>query len=401
MKISKIEVFDCKMGKVDASLSRFNPVLVRVHTETGLSGIGEAGVCYGSGANGAVGMLHDLGPRIIGQDPMRVEAIWENLFRGTYWAMGGGPIIYSAMSALDVALWDIRGKALDAPIYQLLGGKTNTSLRAYAGQLQNGWGEVQTALFEPEEYAAAAQAALDEGYDCVKVDPLLYYGTTAAESAMFKPKQNYYGLLEAADIARARARVEAVRDTVGPDVDIIIEAHSLLGVNSAIQFGEIIKDLNIMYYEEPIQPMHHENMALVAKKLNIPLASGERIYTRWGYRPFFEKQALAVIQPDICIAGGITETKKICDQANVYDTTVQIHVCGTPVSTAAALQIEAVIPNFLIHEHNTLSRKKAMVDMCVHNHEPHDGRFSIPDLPGLGQELRDDVMRDYLAYTID
>ena len=173
MKINKIEVFDCKMGKIDPSLARFNPVLVRVHTDSGLSGIGEAGICFGSGANGAVGMLRDLGPRIIGQDPMRVEAIWENLFRGTYWAMSGGPIIYSAMSALDIALWDIRGKALNAPIYELLGGKTNTSLRVYAGQLQNGWGKVQTALFEPEEYAAAAQAALDEGYDCVKVDPLL------------------------------------------------------------------------------------------------------------------------------------------------------------------------------------------------------------------------------------
>jgi L-alanine-DL-glutamate epimerase and related enzymes of enolase superfamily len=259
---------------------------------------------------------------------------------------------------------------------------------------------VQTALIHPEEYRQAAKAALDEGYDCVKVDPIQFYGATPGENAMERPKQSFYGLLAPGELRMMYERLKAVRDTVGPDVDIILEAHSLLGVNAAVQLGRMVEELNIFYFEEPIHPMNHENMQMAAKKLHIPLASGERIYTRWGYRPFFEKQALAVIQPDICTCGGITEAKKICDMANTYDTTVQIHVCGSPVTTAATLQVEAVIPNFLIHEQNTVARKKAMTDMCVYDYQPVAGRFSVPDLPGLGQAFRDDVMAAYLACTI-
>jgi L-alanine-DL-glutamate epimerase-like enolase superfamily enzyme len=400
MKITGIEIFDCNVSNIDQSLSYFNPILLRINTDSNVNGIGEAGISYATGSTGAVGMLKDIAPLLIGKDPMQVEAIWEFMFRCTFWAMGGGPIVYAAMSAVDIALWDIRGKYLNIPIYQLLGGKTNTILRAYAGQLQFGWGEKQTALFDPEEYKEAARAAIDEGYDCVKVDPLQFYGSTSTDNAMINPKYNNYGLLTPKALSIAYERLKAVRDTVGPDVDIIVEAHSLLGVNSAIQFGRIFEKLNIFYYEEPIQPMHHENMAMIAKKLNTPLASGERIYTRWGYRPFFEKQALAIIQPDICTAGGITETKKICDHAHTYDTAVQIHVCGSPITTAAALQVEAVIPNFIIHEHNTVARKKAIRDMCVYDYQPVRGKFSVPELPGLGQILRDEVMQGYRACTI-
>lgn len=401
MKIKKIELFDCNVGKVDPALHYFNPVLIRITTDTGISGIGEAGISYATGSTGALGVLRDMAPLLIGRDPMQVEGIWEFLFRGTFWAMGGGPIFYSAMSAIDIALWDIRGKALNAPIYQLLGGKTNTSLRAYAGQLQFGWGPVQTALFEPEEYREAARAAMADGYDCVKVDPIQFYGDTAAENSMSSPKQSFYGLLTPKEMRVMYERLKAVREGVGPDVDIILEAHSLLGANAAVQLGRMVEELNIFYYEEPVHPMNHENMQMIAKKVHIPLASGERIYTRWGYRPFFEKQALAVVQPDICTCGGITEAKKIADMANVYDTAVQIHVCGTPVTTAASLQVEAVIPNFIIHEQNTVAQKKAMINMCVNDYQPVNGRFSIPDLPGLGQSLRDDVMAGYLANTIE
>lgn len=400
MRITSIELFDCKVGKVEPSIKHFNPILVRVNTDQGISGIGEAGICYGTGAAGALGTLRDFAPRLIGRDPMQAEAIWEFLFRGTFWAMGGGPMVYSAMSALDIALWDIRGKALNAPIYQLLGGKTNSSLRAYAGQIQNGWGKVQTPLFAPEEYAAAAQAAMDDGYDCVKVDPVMYYGETGDENSLKNPKYSYYGLLSNQEIRKCYDRLKAVRDTVGPDVDIILETHSLFGANSAIQFGRMVEELNIFYFEEAIHPLNRENMDLVAKSVRIPLASGERIYTRWGYRPFLEDRSLPVLQPDVCTAGGITETKKICDMAHTYDAHIQIHVCGTPVTTAAALQIEAVIPNFLIHEQNTIAQKDAMIDMCVHDYRPKNGYLSIPDLPGLGQSFRDEVMQGYLAYTI-
>ena len=400
MKITSVEVFDCNVRSKDPSLSYFNPVLMRVNTDEGISGVGEAGLAYGSGSNAAVGILKDLCPRLIGKDPMNIEAIWENYFRGTFWGMGGGPVFYAGMSAIDIALWDIKGKKYGAPIYQLIGGKTNEKLRTYASQLQFGWGPNQTALFDPKDYAEAARKAVAEGFDCIKVDPIQFYGTTPEDNALSKPKQSYFGLLQAEDFKRAYSRLKAMRDAVGPDVDIILEIHSCLGANSAIQLARAVQDLNIFYYEEPIHPMNSSAFARVTNNVNMPVATGERSYTRWGYRDLFEKQAVAVIQPDACLAGGITETKKICDYANLYDATVQVHVCGGPVSTAASLHIETAIPNFVIHEHHTIALKKRIIELCKYDYQPVNGYFKAPELPGLGQELNDAVVGEYLAYTI-
>jgi L-alanine-DL-glutamate epimerase-like enolase superfamily enzyme len=395
MKITAIELFDCELKRHYKDL-RFNPVLIRIQTDAGVSGIGEVGLAYGSGAKAGAGMIRDLATFVLGQDPMRAEAIWENLFRSSFWGMGGGPVVYGAMSAIDIALWDIRGKVLNAPIYQLLGGKTNDNLRSYASQLQFGWTETAYLnLGKPELYAEAAREAVSQGYDAIKVDPLQVNRRGEREV-----KQNCYGLLLADQVRMGEERIAAMREAVGPDVDIICEIHSYLGTNAAIQFGRAIEKYNIFYYEEPVNPLNSDNMAKVARNTSIPLSTGERSYTRWGYREMFEKQALAVVQPDLCLAGGITEGKKICDYANVYDATVQIHVCGAPVSTAAALQLEAVIPNFIIHEYHTIELKPAVRELCTNDYQPERGKFKVPDLPGLGQSLNDNVVGRYLVATI-
>lgn len=400
MKITKIEIFDCEVNRKDPTMAAFNPVLIRVSTDEGISGIGEVGLAYGNASKAAVGIIRDLGKLLIGRDPMKVEAIWEYLFRHTFWGMGGGPVIYGGMSALDIACWDIRGKALNAPIWQLLGGQTKSSLRTYASQLQFDWDLQYKRLTEPAQYAEAMRKAMAEGYDSIKVDPIMIdrEGRHPRESPEV---WNFYGILKQDQVRMAVDRVRAMREAAGPDVDIIIEIHSYLGVNSAKQLGRELEQFNIFYYEEPIMPTNVDNMAQIAREVKIPVASGERIYTRWGYRPFFEKGALAVIQPDICLAGGITETKKICDYANIYDATVQIHVCGGPVSTAAALQIEATIPNFIIHEHHTYALKPAIRELCKYDYQPVNGCYEVPELPGLAQELNDDVVKDYLAYVIE
>jgi galactonate dehydratase len=183
-------------------------------------------------------------------------------------------------------------------------------------------------------------------------------------------------------------------------VDIIVEIHSLLGTNSALQFARAIEKYNIFYYEEPVHPMNADAMAKVARGTTIPIATGERSYTRWGYRALLEKQAIAVVQPDLCLTGGITEGKKICDYANLYDATVQIHVCGAPVSTAASLQMEAAIPNFIIHEHHTWALKEGIRELCTNDYQPESGKYKVPDLPGLGQELNEKVVREYLVATM-
>lgn len=399
MKITAIEIFDCEIWRRHPDMTRVNPVLIRVHTDEGVTGVGEVGLAYGAGAKAGVGMVRDLAPFVLGKDPMKSEALWENLFRATFWGMSGGPVVYGGLSAIDIALWDIRGKVLNAPIYQLLGGKTNDNLRTYASQLQFGWADRLAILIDPKQYAETAKYAVSQGYDAIKVDPMQITRTYSPDQRR-EVVQNYFGLLLADQVLMGEERIAAMREAVGSDVDIICEIHSFLGTNAAIQFARAIEKYNIFFYEEPVHPMNVDNMAKVARNTTIPLATGERSYTRWGFRELLEKQVVAVIQPDLCLAGGITEGKKICDYANLYDATVQIHACGSPISTAAALQIEATIPNFIIHEHHTWALKDGIRELCINDYQPQQGKYRVPDLPGLGQELNDEVVKEYLAVTI-
>lgn len=380
MKITSVDIYLTSKGLT-------KPVVVRLNTDAGISGFGEVGLAYGAGHNAGYGMLKDLAAYVIGADPRNVEAMWENLFRSTFWGMGGGPVVYGGISAIDTACWDIIGKELGVPIYRLLGGKTREKLRTYASQLQLGWDKQYKLLVEPEEYAQVALKAVSQGYDCVKVDPV-------AINKSGKVTNYHGGILSNPELRMAYDRVKAIRDAVGPDVDIMIEIHSGFGLNSAIQFGNAIEEFNCMCYEEPIYPMNVDSFAVLARSVKIPLAGGERIYTRWGYRPFLEKHVLALIQPDIGLVGGITECKKICDMAHVYDATVQCHVAGGPIATAAALQMEAAIPNFIVHEYHVAAMNDEIIATCKYDYAPEKGKFMVPELPGMGQELTEKTMAE-------
>ena len=203
---------------------------------------------------------------------------------------------------------------------------------------------------------------------------------------------HYRGTFLYDDLKLATDRVAAIREAGGDQLDIIIELHSLLDTNTAIQLGQSIQKYRIMYMEEPTQPLNPKLFKVIQSKVDIPLATGERSYTRWGFRPFLEERSLSIIQPDICNTGGFTECKKICDMAHVYDIGVQLHVCGGPIATAAALQLEAVIPNFVIHEHHVGAIQPACTQTCLYDYEPVNGKFKVPELPGIGQELTPEEM---------
>ena len=378
------------MGKV---------VCVRVNTDEGISGFGEVGLSYGKAHDAAVGIARDYAELIIGMDPMKIEKIWEHIFRSTFWGMGGGTVINAGMSAIDIALWDIKGKALGVPVYQLLGGKTNDYIRAYASQLQFDWDIEHRNLVQPEQYAEATRKAMRQGYTAVKVDPIGVTddGKWAREAS--NPNWKMRGKLSTKMIETAYERTAAMREAGGNDLDIIIELHSYTDSITGVQLGKRLEPLNIYYYEEPVHPLNVESMLEVHRALDIPIASGERIYTRWGFRPFLEKRALQVIQPDITITGGISESKKICDMANIYDAAVQMHVCGGPISTAATLQLEAVIPNFLIHEVHEGAIKKDMIELGKYSYQPINGAYEIPEIPGIGQELSEKAMAEAICYT--
>ena len=382
MKIVQVEIFDihCPDRPV------WNPVFIRITTDEGITGVGEAGLAYDLGHSAAAAMIKEFAEEmLIGFDPMQTELLWARMLRESFWGLGGGPVIYAAMSAIDTALWDIKGKALNLPVYQLLGGKVNPTLRTYASQLQFDWDTEFTRLIEPDEFGMAAEKAMAEGYDCVKVDPIMYdkEGVTQFDRTKIftKPEMRLY-----------RARMQAIRDAVGEDCDIIFECHSLPGATTAIQLGELVDEFGCMYYEEPVNYLNPDLHAKVAAKVKTPIAGGERLYNRWQVKPYLDAQSIDVLQPDVGLCGGLTETKKVCDMADVADVRIQAHVCGGPVATAAALHLETAIPNFLIHEHHTYAIKPWNRELCIQDYQPENGQFVVPELPGLGIELNDDIV---------
>lgn len=393
MKIKEIEII--QTTPLEAAGNRnWRPAFVAVHTDEGITGYGEIGLAYGKSHDAGVGQTIDYAKLIIGMDPMNIEAIWHKLQRSTFWGMSGGPVVFSAISAIDIALWDIKGKALGVPVWQLLGGKSRDSIRCYASQIQLGWGKKGYRHVQPEEYADATCEAMDAGFDAVKVDPI---GIDDKGGWM---NWNTRNMLSNDQLDLIEKRVAAIREAGGNSLDIIIEAHSLTDTNTAIQVGQRLEPYRCFYFEEPTQPLNPDLFETVKSKVNIPLAAGERIHSRWGFRPFLEKRLLSVIQPDTCNTGGITEVKKICEMAEVYDTAVQLHVCGGPISNAVAMQIETVIPNFLIHETHEYSIVPANIELCKYDYQPVNGHLPIPERPGIGQELSENAYKNAEIVTV-
>ncbi len=383
MKITRIEIFDIHCPKRTV----WNPVFIRLHTNDGISGVGEAGMAYDLGHSAVAAMLKEFSEAVVlGANPFQTEHVWARMFRESFWALGGGPVVYGAMSAIDTALWDIKGKVLGLPVYQLLGGKTNNKLRTYASQLQFDWDAEVNRLNDPADYAKSAEKALSEGYDCFKVDPMMFDANTQTKFDCTK-------LFKSSELKLVRARMQAIRDVIGYENDLIFECHSLPGVASAIQLGEIAEEFKCMYFEEPVNYLNSELHQKVARKVNVPIAAGERLYLRHGVRPYLENQSVDILQPDIGLCGGLTEAKKICDYADMYDVQIQAHVCGGPVATMAALHLETAVPNFIIHEHHTYAIKDWNRELCLQDPQPKNGYFQVSDAPGLGIELNDRVVK--------
>lgn len=384
MKITKVQIYDIlPVNRSKGWPATQNPVVIRVVTDEGIYGAGEVSLAYGAGAKAAVGILKDYASEyLIGADPMRIESMWEILYRRTFWGQGGGPVIYGGMSAIDEALWDIKGKALGVPVYELMGGKMWDRIHLYA----NGW-YVGRTLVKPEEYAEAALQVVADGYNALKFDPLMVTADGKWEwvrRAIDDPKR----------FRLAVDRVKAVREAVGPDVDILIEMHGNLGVTDAILLGREYEPLRPYFYEEPVDPMNVESMKKVSENVKIPIATGERLYTRYGFRPFIERQALDILQPDIGLTGGLTEVKKIASYADTYNLHVQPHNCGGPVSTAVGVQFDACTSNFIIQEWFPYWQDDRY-DIVTEALEPQarGSFFEIPDKPGLGIELNDEYLK--------
>ncbi|MGP8311781.1 mandelate racemase/muconate lactonizing enzyme family protein [Enterocloster aldenensis] len=376
MKITKVELLMTKQV-----YAPFQLLFCRVYTDEGIYGDGESGLGFGGAQDAAFGMMKDLAKLIIGMDPLQHEVIWQKMYKGMYWGRNGGAIAFGGISAIDIALWDIKGKKYHAPVHELLGGKSRSTLRAYASQLQNGWGTDRKPARTPKEYADVARIAVEQGFDCIKTDFFMF---KEEDGRFLDTEQN--GLLPPKTMRMLEARIAATREAVGPDVDIIMENHCYTDALGAVQMGNMANKYGILYFEEPTTP-HEEINRYVHDKTGIPVATGERLFSRWQFKKMLDAGAVQIIQPDIGTAGGITETKKICDMAYVYDAGVQIHVCGSMLITGATLQLEAAIPGFVIHEHNINCILPEMLKLTKYSYEPVNGCFTVPDQPGIGNEI--------------
>ena len=259
MRITQIESYFVHAIQAEGGETQ-RPILVKIETDEGIYGVGEVGMAYGKGGRAAFGMLTDYAGMLIGMDPMNTEAIWEKLLKQTFWGQGGGTVIFGGMSGLDMALWDIKGKALGVPVYQLLGGKCREDLRVYASQIQLGWGPKRIICKDPEEYAEQARIAVAEGYDAVKADVLQFDRTGKSGGCHLE------GPLPPHVIRMGVERIAAIREAVGPDVDIIVENHAHTDTTSGIQFAQAIEPYNIYFYEEPNMNLNPDMLRCVREK---------------------------------------------------------------------------------------------------------------------------------------
>lgn len=277
MKVPSTDVsFD---GNGSGSEEEWAPIVVRINTDENISGFGEAGLAYGKGWRAGFGMVQDFAHIIIGEDPMKIEKIWNKLQRTTYWGIAGGVIPNAAISAIDIALWDIKGKYYQTPVYQLLGGKTNDNLRSYASQLQYNWGEApdpnKLKLSTPEDYAEVTKKVIADGYDCLKFDPIMW-GNDPKKPWVTK------GPVNESVIKVAYDRIRAIRDTAGSEFDIILDMHANSDTTSAIKMAKAFAPLDILYYEEPVDPMNSNFYKIVHNNVAMPIAGGGKNIYKMG-----------------------------------------------------------------------------------------------------------------------
>jgi galactonate dehydratase len=307
-----------------------NWVFVKVETtEPGLYGWGEATLEWKTKA--VVGAVEDLSVLLIGQDPRRVEHLWQTMHRQYFWR--GGIINFTAISGIDQALWDIKGKEVGKPVCDLLGGPVRETLRFY-DHLGGGSLEGMYKTVEPGEFATRILESASKGFTAVKAMPI-----PVAE------------LIESPAVVKHSARcVEAMRNAVGDGIDIMLDLHARTTPAAAIQFGRALSDYNLYWYEEPCWPEHIDSLVEIGRALPFPIATGERLVGRWEFRELFEKRACAIVQPDVSHCGGISEARRIAAQAEIYGITVACHNPQGPVSTAASLHVGFATPNYLIQE---------------------------------------------------
>ena len=341
-------------------------LLLKIHCEDGTVGIGEGGVHGWQRPTQT--MIETMEPYLIGKNPDHIEHHYQWLYRSSHFM---GSVVQGALSAIDIALWDIKGKRLQVPVFDLMGGKTRDKVRCY---MHVGSGDLGSAA----DLANDALNAVNQGFTAVRFSPF---------SSDYYLHKSYS---EWAD--EAVNRVAAVRETVGPDVDICVEIHRQMNPAESIALGRRLEGFNPFFYEDPMLPDSPAIMGEVAAKCNIPIATGERFTTIFEYQQLLEAKAAAYVRPDLCLCGGLSGCKKVAAMAEAHHVKVIPHNPLSPISTAACVQLDACIPNFALQEY-TGESEPPKSELLKNPLELKDGYITVPDGPGLGVEINEGALK--------
>jgi galactonate dehydratase len=358
------------MEIVDYDLYRVPPrwLFLRVETSDGTVGWGEP-VIEGRARTVATAVEELFDAHLLGADPLRIEDHWQAMYRGGFYR--GGPILMSAIAGVDQALWDIKGKHHGVPAYELLGGAVRDRVRVYQ------W----VGGDDPSDVAAAAAEQVDAGFTALKMN------ATGALRRVDTP----------AEVRDARDRLEAVRDVVGPEVDIGVDFHGRASKTMAAKLAGAIESADPMFIEEPVLPEYNEQLPEIAQRTDIPIATGERMFSRWDFKSILADGAVDIIQPDLSHAGGITEVRKTAAMAEAHDVAVAPHCPLGPIALAACLQLDACTQNVLIQEQSLDMHYNQESDVLEYLVDPSvfafdDGYVDLPTGPGLGIDPDLDVI---------
>jgi galactonate dehydratase len=353
-------------------------VIVELETDAGITGCGEVGIAYGAGVRAAAAMAEEMAERfLLGRDPSPVERIWSDIYDQGFWTKGGGAIPIAALSGLEQALWDIKGKALGQPVFALMGGPITPDLAVYA----NGW---WAGAADDRALAEAGAAMVARGFTRLKFYPL---GLPDPETVVRHPARR----ASDADIgARVRDRIERLRDRAGAAVEVLLDFGGGLTLDQLLRVFDRIADLDILFVEEPVDPAIPGALADLGRRSRVPIAAGERVFTRYGFQTLLAGGAVQIVQPDVCNTGGIAEARRIAALAEIHNLRVAPHNYGSALATAAAAQAAAVMPNFMLLEvfpdHAAEPGYRPVVA------EPLEARLRagalpLPEGPGLGVSL--------------
>jgi len=370
--------------KTAASVGHGMHLWVKIETDAGVTGLGE---CVHGGVQ-ALALIHELRPKLIGRDPFAIDALFEELRRRHVFDGGFAGALITALTGIEIALWDLKGKALGVPVYELLGGKFRDRIRVYADcqvEPSMDFGEIQRVV----------ESVLARGFTAFKIDVDLgaYTGDRRLHAGFSKDSFNHTA--DQWEHERMVSLVEMATRAAGKEVAVAVDVHTRLDVPSAIRLAQDLEPFHLLWLEEPVPPENVAAMREVKRSTRTPICAGENLYLRHGFRDLIVQQAVDILMPDIPKCGGLSECRKIANLAEIYYMPFAPHNVASPIGTLASAHVCASIPNFLVLEFHWLHRNYWTTITTDKADIIQNGYITLSDRPGIGLDLDEDVARQY------